>query len=200
MVEILFLRVFYRSRNLIRIVVKPNNFAPNILSDLSSRSTDTAANIENCHIVLKVQFISQKVFMSGESLEKGFTNSEAAEMEGLSPTLFIEIGRKVVVTIPNSQPLAVRSPPFVEQRPFNDSMTHLLTKPMYSPFLCSRFSSPVTFGFSLFFQCRTYSSVTMRWATLSFFSIAKNEFCASTDFPCMALVKEMSRSASSVCL
>ena len=69
------------------------------LSNLSSRTSDSTAYIQDLVSIFDTNLGGKIVLMTSESLEEGFAVGESAEMEGLRPAIFVEIGCEVVVTI-----------------------------------------------------------------------------------------------------
>ncbi len=71
---------------------------PSKFRNLSSRPTNTASNVENLVSIFDANLCREIVFMASDGLVEGFTVCEPAEVERLSPTVFVKIGSKVVVT------------------------------------------------------------------------------------------------------
>lgn len=83
--------------NLVVVVVESDNVGTSELGNLASGATDTTANIENVHSLLDANLVRQVVLMASNGLVKGLAEGKAAEMEGLAPSVLVDIGGKVVV-------------------------------------------------------------------------------------------------------
>lgn len=83
--------------NLVVVVVQAGDMGTCELGDLASRTTNTATDIENLHALLDANLVGKVVLMTSNGLVEGFALRESTEMEGLSPTVFVEIGSEVVV-------------------------------------------------------------------------------------------------------
>jgi hypothetical protein len=84
--------------NLIVVVVEASDVGTGELGNLSSRATDTAANVEDLHALLNAHAMSEVVFVSGNSLIERLALREATEVEGLAPAILVQVGCEVVVT------------------------------------------------------------------------------------------------------
>lgn len=67
------------------------------LGNLPSWSTNTTANIKNLHALLDTNAVRKVVLMASDSLVEWLAVCEAAEVEGLSPSVLVQVGSKVVV-------------------------------------------------------------------------------------------------------
>lgn len=85
------------SLDLVVVVVQAGNMSTCELGDLTGGTTHTATDIKNLHAVLDTDLVGKVVFMTGNGLVKGLALGESAEVEGLAPSVFVEIGSKVVV-------------------------------------------------------------------------------------------------------
>ncbi|KAI6775056.1 hypothetical protein HG530_001814 [Fusarium avenaceum] len=85
------------SLNLIVVVVETGDMGACELGDLASGTTNTTTNVEDLHALLDTNLVGKVVLMTGNGLVKGLALRESAEVEGLTPTVFVEIGGKVVV-------------------------------------------------------------------------------------------------------
>ena len=68
------------------------------LRDFSGGSTNTAANIEDFVAVFDANLCGEVVFVAGDGLVERLAVCEAAEVEGLTPAVLVQIGSKVIVT------------------------------------------------------------------------------------------------------
>jgi len=91
--------ILRRTLNLVIVVVETSNVGISELGNLSGRTTDTAPNIEHLHAGLDTDIHGQKVLMASNSLVKSLAGGVAAEVEGLAPAIFVQIGREIVVTV-----------------------------------------------------------------------------------------------------
>ncbi|KAI6771855.1 hypothetical protein HG531_009480 [Fusarium graminearum] len=85
------------SLDLVVVVVQAGNMSTCELGDLTGGTTHTATDIKNLHAVLDTDLVGKVVLMTGNGLVKGLALGESAEVEGLAPSVFVEIGSKVVV-------------------------------------------------------------------------------------------------------
>jgi len=67
--------------------------------DLSGWAADTTSNIEDFVSILDANFCGKVVFVTSNGLVEWFTVCESAEVERLTPAIFVEICSEVVVTI-----------------------------------------------------------------------------------------------------
>jgi hypothetical protein len=67
-------------------------------SNFSSRTSNTASNVQDLVSILDTDFGGEVVFVTRNGLVERFCVCETAEMERLSPAVLVEIGPKVVVT------------------------------------------------------------------------------------------------------
>jgi hypothetical protein len=85
--------------NLVVIVVQTGDVCTSELCDFSGWSTNTTAHIEDFVSIFDTNFGCEVVFVTGNGLVERFTVCEAAEVEGLAPTVFVEICAEIVVTM-----------------------------------------------------------------------------------------------------
>jgi hypothetical protein len=83
--------------NLVVVVVQSNNVNTSELDDLTGGSTDTAANIQDAHVVLEVHFVGKVVLVAGNGLVERLAICVAGKVERLSPAVLVQVGREVVV-------------------------------------------------------------------------------------------------------
>ena len=83
--------------NLVVVVVEAGNVGASELGNLTGRAADTAADVENLHALLDADAVGEVVLVSGNGLVEGLAGRETAEVEGLSPSVFVQVGRQVVV-------------------------------------------------------------------------------------------------------
>ena len=107
--QTLLLRISCRTLDLVIIVVQSGNVCTSEFCDFSGRATNSAANVEDFVSVFDANLAGQVMFVTRNGLVKGFAVCEAAEMEGLAPAVFVEVGAQVVVTI------TIRSVPDIEE-------------------------------------------------------------------------------------
>jgi hypothetical protein len=84
---------------LIVIVVQTGDVGTSELCDFSRWSTNTTADIEDFVSVFDTNLRCEVVFVTGNGLVERFTVCETAEVEGLTPTVFVEIRSEIVVTM-----------------------------------------------------------------------------------------------------
>lgn len=97
--QLLLIGIVDRAIDLVVVVVQTRDVCTRELGDLSRGTTDTTANVENLRTLLDVDLVCEVVFMAGNGLVEGLADREAAEMEGLAPTVLVDVGSKVVVTV-----------------------------------------------------------------------------------------------------
>lgn len=85
------------ARNLILVVVETDDLDSGKASDLTSWSTDTAADIEDSHLWLESHGVGKVVLMASECLLESFSGVVSGEVEVLSPAVFVEVCSSVVV-------------------------------------------------------------------------------------------------------
>lgn len=66
--------------------------------NLSGRSSNTTADIEDFVSILDPNLGGKVVFVAGNCLVEGFTVCKSAEVEGLAPAIFVQIRSKIIVT------------------------------------------------------------------------------------------------------
>lgn len=99
MCQLLLLGVSYRAVDLVVVVVQAGDVCACKLGNLTSRSTDTAANIEHGLALLNADLVCKVVLMTGNGLIKWLANGKAAEVEGLAPAELVNVGGEVIVAI-----------------------------------------------------------------------------------------------------
>ena len=85
------------SVDLIIVVVETCGMAPSEPHNLSSRASNTTSNIQNSVSILDAHLCGKVVFVAGNGSMEAFTISETAEMEGLSPTILVDVCRKIII-------------------------------------------------------------------------------------------------------
>ena len=78
--------------NLVVVVVEAGDVSAGKFGNLTSRTTDTAANIEDLHALLNAYRVRKVVLMASDGLAEGFVVGEAAKVEALAPTILVEVG------------------------------------------------------------------------------------------------------------
>lgn len=66
--------------------------------DLSRRPAYTATNVKNLHTSLDSDLHREIVLVTRNGLIEGLANRVPAEVEALSPTILVQVGREVVIT------------------------------------------------------------------------------------------------------
>ena len=84
--------------DLVAVVVDPDDIAPSKSSDFPSWTSYAAADVQDFHPLFNTKFVGKVMLMTCKSLEEWLANSEATEMERLSPGFFIKVRHKVIVT------------------------------------------------------------------------------------------------------
>lgn len=170
--------------DLVVVVVQTGNVAASELGDLTSRPTDTTANIQDLHALLNADAVREVVLVAGNSLVEGLALGEAAEVERLAPSILVEIGSEVVVAATSAGGLV-----FVQK-------AYCRVNVAYSATLASRCSGVSSLA-ALLSQCLKYSSTAafLAWEPLENMAEIPPRACA--DLPCMALLKAASREWSS---
>ena len=83
--------------DLVVVVVQAGDVGTSKLGNLTSRATDTAADIEDTHVLLDADLVGEVVLVAGNSLVEGLADGVAAEVEGLAPAVLVQVGCEVVV-------------------------------------------------------------------------------------------------------
>lgn len=92
--------------DLIVVVVEASDASASELGNLAGGTANTTTNIKNLHALLHVHSVREVVLVAGDSLVERLADGEAAEVERLSPSIFVQVGRQVVVagyTVNNCQ-------------------------------------------------------------------------------------------------
>lgn len=71
------------------------------LGDLASRATNTATNVKDSHALLDANRMREIVLMPGNSLVERLAIREFAKVEGLAPSILVNVGGEVVVAGPS---------------------------------------------------------------------------------------------------
>lgn len=98
------------------------------LGNFSGRTSNTTANVEDPVAILDTNLRCKVMFVAGNGLVERFTVRIAAEMERLTPAIFVQIRPKIVVTI-------------YDERLFAEGMceiSYCLVKVAYSSFRACR--------------------------------------------------------------
>lgn len=69
------------------------------LDDFSSRSTDTTSNVEDFHSRFDTDVVCEVMFVSSDSLMKGFSIGESTEVKTLRPSVLVKVCCEVVVSV-----------------------------------------------------------------------------------------------------
>ena len=85
--------------NLVIVVVQSGDVCASELGDLSGWSTNTASDIKNLHVLLDTDLVGEVVLVAGNGLVERLVGGEAAEVEGLSPAVLVEVGAQVIVVL-----------------------------------------------------------------------------------------------------
>lgn len=83
--------------DLVVVVVQASDMRTSEFGNLPRRSSNTASDIQDSVSLLDANLCSQVVLVARNGLEERFTVRESAEVERLSPAVFIEVGSQVVV-------------------------------------------------------------------------------------------------------
>lgn len=95
--ETLLVRVVGSAVDLVVVIVQTGDVSTSELDHLAGRTTDTTANIQNLHILRDTSLEGKVVLMAGNGLVERLTVGEAAEVEGRTPSVLVEVGGQVVV-------------------------------------------------------------------------------------------------------
>ena len=83
------------------VVVKTDDIRVRETGDFTCGTADTASDVEDAHTGFEVHLCGEVVLVTGESGSEGLTRVETTEVEGLRPTVFVELCCTVVVPIHN---------------------------------------------------------------------------------------------------
>ena len=89
--------IMRRTFDLIVVVVQAGDMASGELGDLTGGATNTAPDVEHPHTLLDANRVREVVLVAGNGLVERLAVGEAAEVEGLAPSILVEVGREVVV-------------------------------------------------------------------------------------------------------
>ena len=95
--ETLLLGVVGGAVDLVVVVVETGDVGTGELDDLTGRSADTAADVQNLHALGDTSLHGEVVLVAGDGLVEGLAVGEATEVEGGAPAVLVEIGGQVVV-------------------------------------------------------------------------------------------------------
>lgn len=95
--ETLLLGVPGGALDLVVVVVQSDDVDARELDNLSRRSTNTAANVQDAHVVLEVHLVCEVVLVASNGLVEGLAVGITAEVEALAPTVLVQVSREVVV-------------------------------------------------------------------------------------------------------
>lgn len=84
--------------NLVLVDIEPGDVAASKLDNLPRWATHTATNIEDFHIALDANAGCQIVLVTGNGLREGLSIREPAKMKGFTPSVFVEVRGKVIVS------------------------------------------------------------------------------------------------------
>ena len=88
-----------RPLHLILIIIQTHHLTTRESRYLTSGLPNSAPDIEDRHGSVDSDPVSEVVFVAGQSLEKSFARGETAEVEGLRPGFFVEVGDEIVVAV-----------------------------------------------------------------------------------------------------
>ncbi|RDB29948.1 hypothetical protein Hypma_014039 [Hypsizygus marmoreus] len=83
--------------NLEVVVVQANDLHVRELSNFAGRTTDTASNVKDPHARTEVHLRGKIMFMAGERSKERLALIETREVEGLRPSIFVQLGRTVII-------------------------------------------------------------------------------------------------------
>lgn len=147
--------------NLVVVVVQSNDIDVGELDDLSSRSSNTAANIKHPHVIVQAHLVGEVVLVAGNGPVEALAIGKAAEVETLAPPILVEVGCEVVVVSCEGSILVTTSLAEVRNEGCDwawDCRTLRV--------------SSVSSAAALLSQCLKYSSTAACWAARSFFNMA----------------------------
>jgi alpha-D-ribose 1-methylphosphonate 5-phosphate C-P lyase len=78
--------------DLVVVVVQTGYMGTAELDHLAGWATDTATNIQNLHAISETDLQGEVVLVAGDGLVEGLAIGEAAEVEGRTPAVLIEVG------------------------------------------------------------------------------------------------------------
>lgn len=95
--ETLLLGVVGGTLDLVVVVVQTNDVCAGELDHFSCWATNTTSNIQNLHTLLHAHDVGEVVLVTCDCLFERLAEGESAEVEGLTPAIFVKIGCEVVV-------------------------------------------------------------------------------------------------------
>ena len=87
------------SVNLVLVDVDAGDMTASKARDLSSRAANTAAHVKNLHVTLDSNLRRNEVFVPSNSLLEWLAICESTKVKGSAPSVFIKVGREVVVPL-----------------------------------------------------------------------------------------------------
>lgn len=91
-------RVVGRPLHLVCVEVETSDVRAGELDNLSGRSADAAADVKDLHARLDACLVRNVVFVSGDGLSEPLAVGESAEVERLTPSIFVKVGREVIIS------------------------------------------------------------------------------------------------------
>jgi len=82
---------------LVVVIIQASDVGAGELGNLSGRATDATAHVQHPHALLDVDLMGKVVLMPGNGLVKRLAVRKAAEVEGLAPSVLVDVGREVVI-------------------------------------------------------------------------------------------------------
>ena len=92
-------RVSCCSLDLIVIIVQAGDMCTCEFGNLSRWASNSTANIEDFVAIFNADFRRKVVLVAGNGLVERFTVCESTEVEGLAPSVLVEICSEIVVTV-----------------------------------------------------------------------------------------------------
>jgi hypothetical protein len=92
-------RMRRRPLHLILIIIQTHHLTTRESRYLTSGLPDSAPDIEDRHGSVDSDPVSEVVLVTGQGLQERFPRGETAEVEGLRPGFFVEVGDEVVVAV-----------------------------------------------------------------------------------------------------
>lgn len=86
------------------VVVQSDNVSVGELGNFPGGSTNTASDVEDAHTRFELHVCREVMLVAGKRVGEGFALVEAGEMEGLSPTILIQLSGTIIIACTNDEP------------------------------------------------------------------------------------------------
>lgn len=85
--------------NLVVIVVQAGNVSAGKLGNLTSGTANTTTDIKDLHVFSDANAVGEVMLVAGNGLIERLAGREAAKVERLAPSIFVQVGCQVIVAV-----------------------------------------------------------------------------------------------------